>query len=157
MYDSEKVVTGSWFNPTNNLIEISVEKRFGKRLKLALGDTIEFSFFGLPFNATITSFRTVDWSTYKPNFFMIIESPYLEGIPKTWVSSVKIDQSISMAKLKAELAKAFPNITIIDIEKTSKKIIGFLKTVVLAIKVGAFYCFTIGLLLFILLGNYFLK
>ncbi|MEK9727004.1 MAG: FtsX-like permease family protein [Candidatus Margulisiibacteriota bacterium] len=155
LYKSEKLTEGKWFNPSDNIIEMSIEKRFAQRLALQLGDNIEFSFFGLPFSATVTSIRTVDWSTYKPNFFMIIEPPYLNQIPKTWISSIKTPQSKKKHILKAELSKEFPNITVIDIEKTSKKIIGFLKSIVLAINIGAYYCFIIGLVLFLLLGKLF--
>ena len=135
---------------------MSLEDRFAKRLKLKIGDQIEYNFW-ISIAVIVTSIRSADWGTFKPNFFMIVESPYLDTVSQTWICSIKTTNAKESYKMKVNLTKAFPNISIIDIEKTSKKIIGFLKSVILAIKIGAFYCFTIGLLLFILLGKLFSK
>ena len=154
LYETETLKKGTWFNSDDNIAEMSIEDRF-VRLKLSLGDVVEFSFVGFSFKMVITSIREVDWGTFKPNFFMIIEPPYLDNLPQTWITAIKTPPETSTNSLKMNLIQQFPNISIIDIEKTSKKIMSFLGSIILAIKIGAIYCFIIGILIFILLGKLF--
>ena len=125
LYETETLKKGTWFNSNDNIAEMSIEDRFAKRLKLSLGDVVEFSFVGFSFKMVITSIREVDWGTFKPNFFMIIEPPYLDNLPQTWITAIKTPPETSTNSLKMNLIQQFPNISIIDIEKTSKKIMSF--------------------------------
>ena len=153
MYPTETLVQGQWFDPDNPLIELSVEERFAKRLKLKLNDTLEFSIFGIPFLTTITSIRSVDWSTFDPNFFLLIEPPHLTQFPQTWVSAIYTNDDAETLATQTQLAETFPNATIIDIQRTSQKVLGFFKTFIAAFKMGALFSFFIGGCLFLLLGK----
>lgn len=153
LYETETLDEGEWFDPNNNTIEISVEERFAKRLKLRLNDQIQFSIFGLPFTGTITSFRSVDWSTFDPNFFMLIEPPHLKEFPQTWISAIYTTSDTETLDVQAALAQAFPNASVIDIQNTSEKVLGFFKTFIVAFKLGALFSFFIGGCLFLLLGK----
>ena len=153
LYPTEKLTQGQWFVAENEIIEISVEKRFAKRLKLQLNDRIEFSIFGLPFVGTVSSFRTVDWSTLPPNFFILFEPPYLDPLPQTWVGAIYTDTPTQTRQMQHAITQQFPNTTIIDIQNTSQKILGIFKSFMFAIKSGAIFCLLIGGLLFILLGK----
>ncbi|MGA0242700.1 MAG: hypothetical protein ACO3K7_06890, partial [Candidatus Marinamargulisbacteria bacterium] len=155
LYPSEAIISGRWFRPTDNIVEMSVEERFAKRLQLQLGDTVEFRLFGLPYLATVTSIRSVDWRTFKPNFFILIEPPHLDAVPKTWVSAVQTPPNMSTVELKRTLTESFPNIAIIDITQTTQKVLGFIGSMMLSIKIGALYCFVVGIILFILMGKLF--
>lgn len=153
LYDTETLVTGEWFDPNNDIIEISVEERFAKRLKLRLNDQIQFSIFGLPFTGTISSFRSVDWSTFDPNFFMLIEPPHLKEFPQTWISAIYTKSDTETLDVQTTLAQAFPNASVIDIQNTSEKVLGFFKIFIVAFKLGALFSFFIGGCLFLLLGK----
>ncbi len=153
LYETEKVLEGNWYQANTKDIEISIERRFAKRLKLKLNDSIEFSMLGFPFKGTITSIRSVDWSTFEPNFFMLINPPNLDTLPQTWVGAIYTSSAEETSRIQNLLTVNFPNVSIIDVQKTSEKILGFFKTFILAFKIGAIYCFFIGGLLFILLGK----
>ncbi len=153
LYDTETLISGAWFDPADDIIEISVEERFAKRLKLRLNDRIQFSLFGLPFTGTVTSFRSVDWSTFDPNFFMIIEPPYLDKLPQTWISAIYTANDTETMAVQTKLTQSFPNISIIDIQRTSEKVLGFFKTFIVAFKMGAMFSFFVGGCLFLLLGK----
>ena len=150
------MVDGEWFDPNNDIIEISVEERFAKRLKLRLNDQIQFSIFGLPFTGTISSFRSVDWSTFDPNFFMLIEPPHLKEFPQTWISAIYTKNETETLDVQAALGQAFPNASVIDIQNTSEKVLGFFKTFIIAFKMGALFSFFIGGCLFLLLGKLYI-
>jgi putative ABC transport system permease protein len=153
LYPTETITQGQWFNSTDKTMEISIESQFAKRLGIELGDTIEFMVMGMPFEGTVTSFRRVDWTTLNPNFFMLIEPPYLDPLPLTWVSAIYSQTPNQTQQLQQELTQAFPNVSIIDIQSTSQKVMGFLSSFILAIQCGALFCLCIGGLLFILLGK----
>ena len=156
LYETESLSEGDWFDPNNNIIEISVEERFAKRLNLRLNDQIQFSIFGLPFSGTITSFRSVDWSTFAPNFFMLIEPPHLKKFPQTWISAIYTKNDAETLDVQAALAQAFPNASVIDIQNTSEKVLEFFKTFNVAFKLGALFSFFIGGCLFLLLGKLYI-
>ena len=151
--DEEALIEGDWFDPNNDIMEISVEKRFAKKIQLRLNDEIEFSIVGFPFKGTVTSIRSVDWSTFQPNFFMLIEPPYLEKTPQTWIGAIYTQSEDETLELQASLTAKFPNIRIIDIQNTSQNILSFFKTFIVAFKLGAMFSFFIGGLLFLLLGK----
>ncbi len=151
LYPSEYLVKGTWFDSTNDIIECSVEERFARRLKLDIGDTISFSFFGIPLTITVTSIRHVEWGTFEPNFFLLVEPPALDLLPQSWVGSIYTNSDQETESVQIKLATNFPNITIINIKETSTKILNFLKTFLLSIKIGSLMCFFIGALLFVLL------
>ena len=153
LYPSETIIKGTWFKPKNEIIEISIEERFAKRLKLDLNDQIEFYFLNQPLRGIITSIRSVDWSTFKPNFFMIIEPPYLDQYPQTWISSIYTKSKQEHRTLQTKLSSNFPNISILDIQNTSQKVMSFFKTFIMAFNLGSVFCFLIGTMLFILLGK----
>ncbi len=153
LYETEEIIEGTWYKNKADTVEISIERRFAKRLKLKLNDTVEFSMLGFPFTGTITSVRSVDWSTFEPNFFMLINPPNLKELPQTWVGAIYTSSAADTTRIQNLLTINFPNISIIDVQKTSEKILGFFKTFILAFKIGAIYCFFIGGLLFILLGK----
>ena len=63
--------------------EVSVEEEFGRELGLKLGDRVSFDIAGEVVSATVTSFRTVEWDSFSPNFFMVFSPGLLEDYPAT--------------------------------------------------------------------------
>lgn len=153
LYESESLIRGTWFTPSDGRVEMSVEDRFAKRLQLDLGDEITFNVFGTPFSATVSSIRSVDWGTFQPNFFMLIEPPYLNDIPGTWISAVHTPSGMSTTDFNVALSNQFSNIVVIDIESTLKKVQSFLRGIFLAIQLGAWYGVLVGVGLFFLLAR----
>ncbi len=143
----ESIREGQWFTPEDPRIEMSIEERFANQLALSLNDTVTFDMMGQPLTATITSIRRVDWGTFLPNFFMIIEPPYLAPFPQTHVAAIPPLANQPLADIKRDLARAFPTVAVIDIAQTSQKIMGFLQIIGTAVTVGALYATAIGVVL----------
>ena len=150
---SETLIKGTWFDTDNNLPEASIEERFARRLNLSLGDTLTLQILNQPFTVTISSFRRVNWGSFEPNFFILIEPPYLNSFPQNWIGSIFADNDSSITSIQQSLAQQLPNVTIINIKQTSKKVFAFLKTFLLSIKIGSLMCFLIGAILFVLLAK----
>ncbi len=156
VYDSEELIKGAWFNTEDDVAECSIEARFAKRLKLDLGDQLTFDILGVPLTVTISSIRQVDWTTFKPNFFMIIEPGYLEKAPQTWIGAIFTSDDEITTVIQDRLSAQFPNVSILNIKQISQKVGEVLNTFLLSIRLGGWFCLGIGLMLFMLLIQLFM-
>src|SRR5690606_27768489 len=101
-----------WTGPTATP-ELSVEDEFARDLDWKLGDRIGFDIAGQPCEATITSLRTVDWESFRPNLFVIASPGSLEGFAASHITAVTVPPDAT--RFTADLVEAFPNLTVIDI------------------------------------------
>ena len=110
--DQNTIVKGRW-DPS--VAGISIEEKLSDDLGLDIGDTIGLSIAGQLLSAPITSIRTVNWESLKPNFFLIYTPKLLDEYPVTYMTSFNIpEQEREKSTL---LVSEFPTITLIDIEK----------------------------------------
>ncbi|MCY7353997.1 MAG: FtsX-like permease family protein [Lysobacter sp.] len=119
--DDNRVTSGKFW-PTNKLAtpEISVEEDFAKSLGWKLGDNIAFDIAGQRFQATITSTRSVDWESFRPNFFVVASPGALEGYPASYITAVSVTPQQS--RFTADLVRAFPNVSVIDVDAVLKQV-----------------------------------
>ena len=94
--------------------------RFAESLGWKLGDRIAFDIAGQRFEASITSLRSVDWESFRPNFFVIASPGALDGYPASFVTAVKVPSGD--ARFTAALVERFPNISVIDIEAVLRQV-----------------------------------
>ncbi len=115
--DFEKITEGdSLFGPpTNdpNLIRVSVEESFARRLKVKLGDHIQIQLAGVPLDAEIRSIRQVSWFNFRPNFFLVFAEDDLKDAPFSWIATTHIAPQ-DMMTYQNEILSQFPRITPID-------------------------------------------
>ena len=98
---------------------VSIERELSEDLGLSIGDTLGLSVAGQILTVPITSIREVDWESFRPNFFLIYTPKLLENFAHTFITSFKIpEQEQDKSSL---LVKAFPTITLIDIDKIFKQ------------------------------------
>lgn len=137
-----RVVAGKWFDPqvdqTHN--EISITENIAKRLYLKLGDTLVFEVAGAPIQFKITSLRVVDWTTFRPNFFMLTTPNALKDLPANYLASFFLTEKGQIAL--DNLIKNFPNLTAIDITV----ILNQLQNIILQITkvIEILFLFTLG-------------
>lgn len=114
-----KIVAGEWWN--DNLDEgVSVEVEVAARLGLSLGDVLRFSIGGLETEAKITSLRTLDWNSMRPNFFMLFAPGSLDTFPATYIQSFYLPPEDKL--FINELVKNFPSVSIIELDKILENI-----------------------------------
>jgi putative ABC transport system permease protein len=134
-----RVVDGAIWSPAFSGAEVSVEQDFGSELGLSLGDELSFDIAGETVVATVTSFRTVEWDSFSPNFFMVFSPGVLEPYPATYITSLYVDESDRGAVL--DLMRNFPSVTAIDLDA----ILGQVRDVMdkAALAVQAVFVFTL--------------
>ena len=114
--DDNRVVAGHFWDkdrlPTRP--EISVESGYAKSLHWKIGDTVAFDIAGQAFSATVTSLRDVDWTSFRPNFFVLASPGALDGFPASHITAVSVPPDLP--RFTGDLVGRFPNLTVIDID-----------------------------------------
>jgi putative ABC transport system permease protein len=122
----EEVVEGKYFSSTFSGVgapEISIEARYATRLGVSIGDKLTFDVLGMPIVGKITSIRSVRWTTFMPNFFIVFQPGVLDDAPKTYLGVIGAQAGDSKDQLMLSLYNAFPNISSVDVTRLIKRIL----------------------------------
>lgn len=113
--EGNEVVSGD-FSANGLSVEVDAAKEAG----LALGDTLTMNIGGVMHTLPITSLRSVDWSSMRPNFYVIVPKSLLDNYPANYVSSfyVKPDQAQGFYQAMAQ----FPTVSILNVGDILKQI-----------------------------------
>jgi putative ABC transport system permease protein len=114
LQDDNRVVRGRVWAPDFRGAEVSVEEEFGRELGLRLNDEVTFDIAGESVSATVTSFRTVEWDSFRPNFFMVFSPGLLEDYPATYITSLFV--AGDNREVVLDLMRSFPSVTAIDLD-----------------------------------------
>jgi putative ABC transport system permease protein len=134
-----RITEGSFWNPEFRGGEVSVELDFGNELGLSLGDELGFDIAGEAVSATVTSFRTVEWDSFSPNFFMVFSPGVLEPFPATYITSMHVNEADRRVVL--DLMRAFPSVTAIDLDAVLGQVRDVMDKAALAVQ--AVFIFTL--------------
>lgn len=110
-----ELLEGQWWETTPDTAQISVEQDMMEDLGLQLGDRLGFDIGGQEVSAEITSIRGVEWTSFRPNFYVIFSPGALENYPGTWITSFRLDNE--RKQLATEMLSQFPSLTLIDIDQ----------------------------------------
>ena len=86
-----------------------------------LGDRIAFDIAGQRFEAPITSLRSVDWESFRPNFFVIASPGALDGYPGQLHHRGAACRR-AQPRFTADLVERFPNLSVIDVDAVLKQV-----------------------------------
>lgn len=115
-----EVVAGKWWSTDATAPQWSVEEGLAKTLGLKIGDVLRFRIADTAVEAPITSFRKVDWDSFRVNFFVIGSPGLLEQMPMTYITSFYLPTD--RGEFLNGLLKAFPNITVIDVAAVMEQV-----------------------------------
>ncbi|MCW8125226.1 ABC transporter permease [Microbulbifer halophilus] len=125
-----RILEGQWWDETDE--GVSVEVELAARLNLALGDQLRFSIGGLEVEAPVASFRSLDWNSMRPNFFMIFAPGTLEDFPATYITSFYLPPEKKL--FVNELVRQYPSVSLIELDKIIERIRDTIGQVSLAIE-----------------------
>ncbi|WP_394132649.1 ABC transporter permease [Shewanella maritima] len=109
------------FNQSDD--EVSVEVEVAERLGLELGDELSFNLDNQLVSVKVASFRSVQWETLQPNFFMIFRPKALEGFSYTSMASFYLSDetlkaqgsTLTADEVVLQLIQLFPTVSVIDV------------------------------------------
>jgi putative ABC transport system permease protein len=108
---SNRIVQGTWHGDPATP-QLSVDQSWFEMFKLALGDTMTLRIGDQEVTATVSSVREVDWSSFRVNFFMMLDPAHGDALPHSFIASFHLPPDSAGL---AELSRALPNVSLVDI------------------------------------------
>ena len=139
--EATEVVDGQWWgeeagqqvSPQQvSFQEVSLEERFAESVGAEVGDTLTFRIGADSFDAKVSSIRRADWQSMKPNFFVIFPPEVLNNFPKMYLTSFFLESDNKGAL--NPLVRAFPTVTVIELDIVIDEIRGIVDRVGQAIE-----------------------
>ncbi len=81
---------------------------------LKLGDTLSFEVGEGTLDARVGSVREVDWSSFRVNFFLLLDPAHAGELPHTWLTSFYLPRG--HADELAKVSREYGNLSLIDVD-----------------------------------------
>jgi putative ABC transport system permease protein len=133
MQKDNKLVAGEWWRPDDGGgPRVSVEIELARSLGLNIGDKLTYDIAGEIVDAKVTSFRDVQWDSFRPNFFMVFSPGTLDDTSGTYITSVHIARE--QRGILLEFTRQFPEVTAIDLDAILTQVRGVMDKASLAVQ-----------------------
>ena len=138
---SNELVDGEWW-PLDYAGSplVSIEEESATNAGLVIGDRLSFIVAGREVEAEISSIRKVNWDSFQPNFFLVLSPGALDGMPTTFISSMRIADE--KQQMLIDLMRAHPSISVIDLGAILEQVRGIIEKASLAVQ--AVFMFTLA-------------
>ncbi|MBD65534.1 MAG: hypothetical protein CME62_10025 [Halobacteriovoraceae bacterium] len=124
--------------------EISLEKRYAKRLGVDIGDTLTYEVLGVEITGEVVNLRSVKWTSFLPNFFITFQPGVLDDAPKTYLSAVSKVDFQRQLEIQDLIVEKFPNISMINVSEIIEKMMTLFAAMAMAIGVMSLCCISVG-------------
>ena len=135
--DGTELTEGEWWAPGYSgppLVSFADEE--GRELGLELGDRITVNVLGRDIEATITSFRIVEFSTGGLGFVLVMNPGALAGAPHTHIATVFSTEAAGKEVFR-DVTSAYPNVTAISVRERIDYVARVLRQLAAATTYGA--------------------
>lgn len=145
--ESNVLKQGQWFDGSATTPEISVERVWVDMLHLKLGDTMTFTVGDKTIEARIRNIREVDWTSFRVNFFVLLDPKTAAGLPHSFIASYWLPAA--QAQELRGLSREFPNLSLIDINAILDRVRDIIDRVSSAVMAVLGFSLVAGLLVLI--------
>ena len=83
-------------------------------LQLTIGSELRFNIGGQLLNARVSSTRSLDWASMRPNFYFMFPPNSLENYAGSYITSFYLPTE--QKRLLADLLRQFPTLTLIEVD-----------------------------------------
>ncbi len=141
-----KLEAGIWSpeQTKSGLPAMSLEEKFARGHNLKIGDILEFDTGGRIYQGEITSFRSVKWDSFKPNFFIMFTSDAIKNLPAEWMTSFYLHPD-KKSQLNG-LVDEFPAITLIELDAIMEQVQRIIDQVSIAVEYIMLFVIVAGLM-----------
>ena len=145
LQEDNRVVAGTfWSAQASGEHELSVEKGLADTLGIKLGDALTYRIQDREVLAQVTSLRKVEWDSFRANFFVLAPPGLLNDFPATWITSFYLPAE--RKRVAGELVRAFPSVTVIDLETIMTRVRGIMDRVNTSVEVVFLFTLLAGLM-----------
>ncbi len=111
---ANKVVAGRWPEADPAQAEVSIDTMWRDMFALKVGDTLRFNVGERSIDARVGSVREVDWSSFRVNFFLLLDPAHAGDLPHTWLASFYLPRG--NARALAQLSRDYGNLSLVDVD-----------------------------------------
>jgi putative ABC transport system permease protein len=130
--DDNQIIAGQWFKPDETK-GLSIEQSLAESLGVDVGDELGFTVGAEKITATITSIRSVQWDSMRPNFFVIFPPDgAIDGLPSTSLTSFYLAEQDK--QLVNDFVRQFPTISVLEIDHIIDRIQQIIRQVTQAVE-----------------------
>ena len=138
---SNEIVGGDWWPVDYSGPPLaSIEEEAAMNAGLGIGDILKFFVAGREVEARIASIRKINWDSFQPNFFIVLSPGALDGMPTTYISSLRIEDE--KQPMLVDLMRQHPSISVIDLGAILEQVRGIIEKASLAVQ--AVFVFTLA-------------
>jgi len=143
-----KIVSGqAWMKQDQGKPLLSIEDRLAQNLQLKIGDELTFRIGSETVSAKIANIRSVEWSSFHPNFYVIFLPGVINHFFTTYITSFHLQPNQTM--LLNQLVQQFPNITVIDLANVLNQLLSLINKIAQALQYIFLFSLGTGILIFI--------
>ncbi len=118
--EGNELVAGDWWQPGTDAALVSVELEFAQRMGIEVGDRLSMLVGAQPLDVTVSSLRSLDWQSMRPNFFMVFPPEVLASYPATFMTSFHLDPDNKV--FLNDFIREFPTVTVIEMDLVIEQI-----------------------------------
>lgn len=135
--DKTEITAGKWWpEGYTGPPLISFAEAEALELGLVIGDKITVNILGRDIDATIASFRVVDFSNAGIGFVLTINPAAIAGAPHTHIATVYAEETAEAGILR-DIGDLYPNVTAIQVRDAIEQVTRALKSLAAATSYGA--------------------
>jgi len=116
---------------------LSIEEGFARRVGVGIGDRMTFDVMGVSVEGVVTSLRRVRWTSFEPNFMILVQPGVLDEAPKMWVGSVSNLSEGSLDDAISGIVAIHSNISVVDVKASIKRLLVLIDKISAAVAVVA--------------------
>lgn len=125
---------------------VSVDRKIARGMGVGIGDTMSVMVMGREVEAEIANLRDVNYISFQINFALVLSPGTLEGLPITYIATLRARDTASEAALVRQLAKDYPNISAVRIKDSIEQIREMVGHIALALRLCAIVTVLAGVL-----------
>ena len=140
-----QILQGRWWNDSDRgQPRISLEYELARDLGVGVGDRLSFNFGHRQLEAEITSLRSLEWNSMRPNFYVIFAPDALTNLPANYITSFHLDSERRTELVS--LMEQFPTLTLLEVEQLLGNIRNIIAQVTLAVEYVLLFVLAAGLM-----------
>jgi putative ABC transport system permease protein len=128
-----ELIKGSWWELGSTTPQISIASQLMEEIGLSIGDDLTFFLSGESLTAEIVNIRNVNWESFSPNFFMVLNPGTLENYSYTSITSFYLEGPNARQAI-IDLSNNVPSVSTIEIGSVISQIQGAMKQASLAVQ-----------------------
>ncbi len=127
------ILKGRWWQPDDSgKALVSVEAKLAERLGIQVGDELRFAIGEQRFTAAVASIRSVEWESFRPNFYMVFPPHVIDRFPATYITSFYLQKADK--SLLRELVARYPAVTVLELDRMIEQVGRIFRQVALAVE-----------------------